>query len=348
MNLSSIHQEFADKITEVRYVGTKREKLGWQCLPLLELIRNFDVYFILGNPRILSNIFLSLLLVISGKQVVVQGQLHTAGSRRLFQRIRLYWWKKFKYFFLYNDGEAFHLSHTNGFGNKFIIGMNNGLDQDSIDAAASLWTKDKLKQWQAQNEIEGNLLVLSCARLEAKNNFEWMINALPFLIAKYPKLMWCVIGDGLLKTALIQRAEQLGVNKKIRWLGAIYDELELAPWFLSSKVLIHPGAIGLSLLHAFGYGLPVFTHDDANNHMPEFSVLEPGTNGSVFRYADMRSFQDNLSDLLSDPAKLENFSAQARAIAKNKYNTRVMSERFLRMCEQVIGVNTEGNRNPCA
>ena len=40
-------------------------------------------------------------------------------------------------------------------------------------------------------------------------------------------------------------------------LGSIYDEIELAPWFLTADAFVYPENIGLSILHAFGYGLPV-------------------------------------------------------------------------------------------
>ena len=53
--------------------------------------------------------------------------------------------------------------------------------------------------------------------------------------------------------------------------------------------MIHPGAIGLSLMHSFGYGLPVITHNCREDHMPEFSVLEDGVNGFTYDCNDIKS-----------------------------------------------------------
>ena len=81
---------------------------------------------------------------------------------------------------------------------------------------------------------------------------------------------------------LKQKAKQLGVDNNIIWLGAIYEQESLAPWFLYSKALIHPGAIGLSLLHSMGYGLPVLTHSNLDMHMPEIAAFKEGMNGLFF------------------------------------------------------------------
>ena len=62
----------------------------------------------------------------------------------------------------------------------------------------------------------------------------------------------------------------------IRWLGALYEQEVMAPWFLSAKVFVYPGYIGLSIMHAMGYGLPVITHDNMDNQSPEVAALRNG------------------------------------------------------------------------
>ena len=64
--------------------------------------------------------------------------------------------------------------------------------------------------------------------------------------------------------ALQSIAEELDVEQYVRWLGSIYDEAQLAPWFLTADAFVYPGAIGLSVLHAMGYGLPVVTQFRSN------------------------------------------------------------------------------------
>jgi glycosyltransferase involved in cell wall biosynthesis len=56
----------------------------------------------------------------------------------------------------------------------------------------------------------------------------------------------------------------------------------MAPWFLTAKAFVYPGYIGLSNMHAMGYGLPVITHRNMSNQSPEVAVLQEGMNGLLF------------------------------------------------------------------
>ena len=328
INLMTVEQNFADHVVEVGYLGAKRELIGWQNLPLKKILHGFDVYFIYGNPRVLSNIYISLLLKLLGKTVVIEGQLHTASSSQWTKAIRLLWWRFYDYIFLYNDTEVRLLKQMSGFSQKIIIGMNNGLDQTAINRACQHWPEQKLLAWQNQQLLNDKLILLSCARLEAKNHFEWLIKCLPELKKRYPNLIWCVIGDGEEQLNLQKIANELHVSDSIRWLGALFDEEQLAPWFLTSKALVHPGAVGLSLLHAFGYGLPVITHDSDAQHMPEFAALQNDINGKVYRYGDLNSMIDTIALTLEDASAL---GKNAKYTAETHYNTEIMAQRFLQM-----------------
>jgi glycosyltransferase involved in cell wall biosynthesis len=344
MNLPSVHRELGNQVVEVPFHGAKREAYGWQALPWLELLRGYDVYFVLGNPRVFSNVLISLLLLLIGRKVVIQGQLHTSGSLRFLENLRLLWWRAFQYIYLYNDHEVLALAERKGFQKKTIVGMNNGLNQELIEAAIKIWPADKLCAWQKAKNLGGKIVVLSCARLEPKNRFNLMVECLPKLIELQPNLLWCVIGDGQERDALHAAAEELGIRNSVCWLGAVYDEKDLAPWFLSAKAFVHPGSIGLSLLHAFGYGLPVVTHDKSEQHMPEYAALEEGKNGYVYELGDAQDLIRSLLRTISESAKLSDCAKQT---AVKRFNTRIMAKRFSEMCMKAAGRDTRGEEEAC-
>lgn len=330
MNLKTVHDQFADKVILVKSWGLAKEKLAWQFLPFWRLYKNYDVLFFYGNPRVLSNVAYSILYKLLGKKVVIWGQAHTAGANPKLEKIRLAWWRLFDYLFLYTDKEIDYLK-SQGFRTQNMLGMNNGLNQEDIDAAKVQWPKRRLEEWQSQQDIENKTIILSCARLEPKNQFDLMIPVLKQLSQTNPQILWCVIGQGEQGSRLQAAVEQAGLTRHVRWLGAIYQECELAPWFLSSKILVHPGAIGLSLLHAFGYGLPVITHDDMHKQMPEIAAFENNGNGLLFNAGDAASLGETLRTLLIDPATLGRLSQTAQQTAKCQFNTRIMAQRFLQM-----------------
>ncbi len=345
MNLPPIHREFGERVVEVPYVGADRELIGWQRLPWRQLLSGFDVYFVHGNPRVLSNVAVSLLLRLTGKRVVIEGQLHTAGSRRLFEEVRLLWWRLFRYVYLYNEVEISSLRAKRGFSKAVAVGMNNGLDQSAIEAAQMQWPESELRPWQHAQGITDRTVLLSCARLEAKNRFELMLDCLPELKRQHPDILWCVIGAGPLRTELEQRFTQAGLSDSVRWLGALYEEAKLAPWFLSARTLVHPGAVGLSLLHAFGYGLPVVTHAERDQHMPEFAALTPGENGLVYPAQDPDAMTAAILEAIEKRGRL---GIAAKQTAQTRFNTRVMAERFKAMCQLAAQTTNSNGGAACA
>jgi glycosyltransferase involved in cell wall biosynthesis len=327
-NIYNIHKELGDTFVEVPFVSTSEHEAAWQNLPVRDLFRNFDVCFFHGNPRIVSSVVWGTLFRVLGKKIVIWGQAHTAGANPVTERIRLAWWRLFSHFLVYTDAEADHL-RDRGFARKQLVGMNNGLDQEQIEDVCRGWTESRLLKWQKKQQLDDKTVLLSCARLIEKNRFDIMLEALPALAERYPDLVWCIVGTGVQHDALSARAGELGVSDRIVWVGELYEEDALAPWFLSSEMLVHPGAIGLTLMHAFGYGLPVITHDNMAFHMPEIAAFEDGVNGAVFRENDTGSLAAVVTELLEDKPGRNAMRAAALKTVREDYNTRVMVERFL-------------------
>jgi len=335
MNLETVHARFP-RVSLVPAMSLSRERLAWQWLPWARLLSSFDVLFVSGNPRVVSNVVLATAARVLGRPVVLWGQAHTANADPRTERLRHWWWRRFRNLFVYTDGEARWL-RGRGFTCHHIVGMNNGLDQRRIDAAAASWTPERLHAWRRQEGLEGRAVVLSCARLEPKNRFDLWLSAMPAVIARVPDLLWCVIGDGEERRVLEARGRDLGLDRHVRWLGALVDEDRLAPWFLASRLLVHPEAIGLTLLHAFGYGLPVVTQDDPAGQMPEFDAFVPGRTGMVYRRGDAADLGDTVGRCLRDDKVLDRMGDEARRIAREAYNVDVMVERFVAMAMHARG-----------
>jgi len=327
--------DFPGKVTFLQALGAAGERIAWQGVPVTTIRRTFEMCFVYGNPRVLSNITSSLILRASGLPVVIWGQAHSFGSSPLLEATRLAWWRLFRYIFVYTDDDVRYLK-MRGFSRQVILGMNNGLDQSTIEAAAAPWTPERLEDWRSQTGLDGKVVLLSCARLLSRNRFDLMIDALAQLVADHPNLVWCVIGGGPEQGKLEEQAVAEGVFDHVRWLGPLHDEDKLAPWFLSSAVLIHPGAIGLPLLHAFGYGLPVITHDERSQHGPEIAALQDGRSGLLFRSGDAGSLSDTISQIVSAPTRRAALGQAALATARERFNTAVMAERFSQMVRAAL------------
>ena len=327
VNVTSIHEKYGDRVKIIKFISAKKEKLAWQFLPWREIFKKYDLVFVGGNPRVLSDVLISIVLRIAGKKVVHWIMARSFRANAFTEKIRLLWSRLFKNIFVYTDAEADYLRDI-GFEKHFIVGMNNGLDQKAIDAVALKWTDARLRKWRLENNLGNKVMVLSCARLNTKNKFEQVINALPLMLEKNPNLIYCIVGDGDEKNNMMEMVKSSGLENHVRFVGALYDEDELAPWFLSSELLIHPAAIGLTLMHAFGYGLPVVTHGKTKLHNPEYAAFEPECTGRNFEIDNIQSLADTVVGLLHDKDALAKMKIHVLDIVREKYNVDIMVERF--------------------
>lgn len=330
MNLLSIHKQYPRNIKIIKFISAKKEKIVWQFLPWKEIITKYDVVFISGNPRVLSDVVLGTLLRLMGKRVVLWTMAHSYRGNKLTENIRLLWSRIFQNIFVYTDKEVEYLKEK-GFRNHYILGMNNGLDQKNIDSIVSKWTEEKTTKWMELNDYQNKKIIISCARLETKNNFRLVIEALPKIVQKIPNLLWFLIGGGDEEENLKKLASKLRVEKHIVFLGAIYEEEKLAPYFLSSLLFIHPAAIGLSLLHAFGYGIPVIVHDQINLHGPEYAAFQNDLTGKNFKFNDPDDLANVIITLLNNPNKINQMKRNVQKIAREQYNVDIMVNRFIQM-----------------
>jgi glycosyltransferase involved in cell wall biosynthesis len=328
--LVSIHNKYVNRAKVVKYISTKNDTISWQFLPWVKIINNFDVVFVEGNPRVLSNFFISTLMRFLGKDIVLWTMAHSCRANYLREKIRLKWSKMFKKLFVYTDAEVEYL-RINGFKKNFILGMNNGLDQKKIDNISLIWDKKRLIEWRQLNKLDNKMLILSCARLLAKNQFELIAKSLPEIINNYPDVIWCVIGSGDEKKNLVTLVKKLGLENNVRFVGSLYREDELAPWFLSAALFVHPAAIGLSLMHAFGYGLPVITHGKAELHNPEYAAFKPGLTGLNFNEGDSKDLANVIAELLRDEKLRDKMSEYVLQLVREKYNVDIMVNQFVSM-----------------
>ncbi len=212
-----------------------------------------------------------------------------------------------------------------GFPVDRLTAMNNALDQAPIRAASAAVTAEAVAALRAAHGLEGRHILLMVGRLTPKAGAEVLVEALRELPADYTAVF---IGGGE-DTPIVQtRTVELGLRDRVRLLGPIYDEALLAPWFRAADVFVYPGGIGLSIHHAFGYGLPVVTHGDADEQMPEFAALVPGVNGEIFPHGDAKALARTLAALCGDTRRRADLSKGAAETVATGWNIDDMVSRF--------------------
>ena len=326
-DIETIHHHYPFHVDLVKTISMGNDILSWQFLPYKKILNKFDVYVLTGNPRNISNIILSIVLRSMGKKVVLWTMGPSFKSKYLNEKIRLLWAKIFNYILLYTNDNVSYFRDM-GFKKQYIVSQNNGLDQKEIDKITSKWPTQILQTWRKDKGLAKKDVLLSCARLIAKNDFSMFIEVFSIILKKHPNTVWVLIGDGAEYKSLQNQVFQKNIGDNVIFLGSIFNEEELAPWFLSARVFIHPAAIGLGLIHAFGYGLPVVTHDYKELHGPEFTIFKNGETGYTYKKDDIRDFADKVSILIECKADREEMSKKNLYIAQKEYNVDIMVDRF--------------------
>ncbi|MGI9486513.1 MAG: glycosyltransferase family 4 protein [Geminicoccaceae bacterium] len=287
-----------------------------------------DVIVCAGNPRFLNIYPLTLRARRRGLPVIWWCQGWTPEASPTTTKIR-HWLTRHipDAVMVYTEKEAKAFVGL-GFPEDRTFFLNNTIDERLVQAAIDRVGAADLVDFQEREGVSGRKILIFCSRLTPKTRLLQAIEAVERVRADHPDVLLAVIGDGALKAEAETKVKALGLAKNVRFLGAMFDEDQLAPWFLSAQCLLYPGPIGLSLLHAFAYGLPVVTHDNLKNQNPEIAALEPDANGLTFRENDVADFASALGRILSGPAFQAALSERARTTAHQDYTMAAMVRNF--------------------
>jgi glycosyltransferase involved in cell wall biosynthesis len=302
----------------------------WQCAmqPAPDVGRG-DVAVLCGNPRILSTVRFAWLARQRGMGLVWWGHGWSPTSSDWSMCVRAALMRQMNTVLLYTDDEAIEwrprLPPTVG-----VFGAQNAIDQSQISKHIAHWTEERLARFRRESGIEDRQLLLFCGRLRTRpsTGVDILLRALPRLIGTDSRYLAVIIGDGEDRLRLQEMADRLGVSAHVRWVGEQYEDSRNAPWFLSALCFVYPGPIGLSLLHAMGYGLPVVTHGDRRRHNPEITALRHGWNGLEFIDGDVDDLAQQVASIGADPDRHRAMSSNARSTAMCEFSVDSMAERF--------------------
>jgi len=314
---------------EYPFVGFFKNRLLWQRgLRLEERLRPGDVLVLCGNARFLSNYPLIWEAKRRGVATVWWGIGAMPGQNRLNYYIRKRLMRWTDVILLYTEKEKEEFLRM-GFSSDRLFAINNAIDQEPIREATQKWTTTRLHAFQEEHGIQDKQLFLYCGRLAAKARVDLALEALALLKGTNKNCMLIIIGDGEERDNLRRLAEKLGVMESIRWLGALYEQEVMAPWFLSAKVFVYPGYIGLSIMHAMGYGLPVITHHNMSNQSPEVAALRDGENGMFYLEHNSKDLSDKILHFLSNEGLRSRMSDRALKTATEEFTMGEMVQRFV-------------------
>lgn len=118
-----------------------------------------------------------------------------------------------------------------------------------------------------------------------------------------------IIGEGESESFL---KEKLTVLDNVFFYGAVYDEMLIGKYLFISDLALNPGYLGLSIIHAFSFGTPVFSFEKCKTgpyHSPEIEYLINNMNGYLAKDFNIQDLSNKIIAFLQD--------AEMQSIFKN-------------------------------
>lgn len=287
------------------------------------LILPWDVHFMTVFPSV-------ALAHLIGIPVVLWGHGYSLNPHPFTDAVRNLCGRSADGVLLYTRSVAAQLVKDIGFSGERVFVAQNAIDQAPIQSARQHWMRfeHELADFQKAQGIHPAKTILFISRLEIENRIDMLLQATAALSIDYPDLKTVIVGDGSQRTELENMSRSLGIERHVIFAGAIYDEMLLAPWMMSATLFCYPVNVGLSLLHAFGYGLPAVTSDDRRLQNPEIEAFVPDGNGLEYGDGDLKDMVHQCARILGDSELRALLSASAYQTAVKRYSLDEMVDGF--------------------
>jgi glycosyltransferase involved in cell wall biosynthesis len=230
------------------------------------------------------------------------------------------WWRNILYnltyfifdgIILYTPGEKSKLWKR--FHHKITF-ANNTLDMENLNI------HENKEQIKTRYNISTPKVILTTGRLHSRKKIEILSEIFIRNYKDSPDVSWVLVGPDLSDEVC---AEIRGI-KNILFLGPVYDRKKMAEIFSIADLYCVPGALGLGIVEAFYWGLPVLT--TSVNHGPEAYYLRNNHNSLIAK--DKQELKQMIHEILFDDEKRVLFSENAKRVFSEEATLDKMFEGF--------------------
>lgn len=184
-----------------------------------------------------------------------------------------------------------------------------------------------------------DLLVGTVGRLVPQKGHECLVKAVPFILARVPKAVFVIIGDGELRHALTATAEILGIRDRVFLLGNRGDVPELLPEF---DVFAFPSrweGLPAALLEAQAAGRACIATACAGS----VEVIQDGENGLLVPIDDVDALAQGIVRLLKDEELRTRLGRAGRRVVEERFSLERQAEQTRAIYHDLL--NRAGTRS---
>ncbi len=171
----------------------------------------------------------------------------------------------------------------------------------------------------------GEKVVINVAHLAPHKGQQFLVRAVPRVVAEIPEVRFFIVGEGRLLADLKDLAVSLGIGRELVFTGFrgdVGDFYNIADLFVMSSV---NEGLGTAVLDALAAGLTVVASDTGG--LPE--IIEDGKTGRLVKPGDAQALARGIIDLLKDPGQAGRMAVRGRALVEQQYTCEVMARKNL-------------------
>ncbi len=211
-----------------------------------------------------------------------------------------------------------------GLKDRFTV-IPTGIDLEAYQIASGEQIRKK-RHW------EKDIVMISVGRLAPEKNWPLLLQAAALVLKDHPQFRLVLIGDGPERKSLEALAKELGIRKRVTFLGPIAfadipDHMKAANLFGFASIT---ETQGLATLEAMAAGLPVVAVDGSGTR----DILKHGQQGYLVEN-NAEALAAGIKRLLSHPDRMNKFAEAAYKKAQS-FNIELLTEKLLDVYEQAI------------
>jgi glycosyltransferase involved in cell wall biosynthesis len=247
--------------------------------------------------------------------------IHVLPSRQVKTKTRLH--QKVEWFILRHfcdrvisvseEARRHHLEVSGAFPDQ-VVTLYNGIDLSPFTDMDVSRTREVVRKELGVPEKASVLTTV--AVLRPPKGLEYMIRALPAILASGANAFYLVVGDGPHRQALEQEVRRAGVGDRVIFAGMRSDIPRL---LAASDLFVLPSlteALPTVLAEAMAARLPVVASRVGG--IPE--MITPGVNGLLIEPEDVTGLAQACLQLLGDPAMRARLGKGGEEIVQRKFN----------------------------
>lgn len=199
--------------------------------------------------------------------------------------------------------------------------VHNGIDILSLTANHPASVRDEIL-----SEGEGPLVV-SIGRLVPQKGQSYFVKGAAEVLKTYPRAVFCIAGDGPLKSELLNLIGALGISSQVRLLGNRQDIPDLlAACDLFVLTSLYEG-LPMVLLEAMSAGAPVI----CTNIPGVTDVITNGETGLLVPSQNVMHLAEAICRVLSDDALRRKISQNGKTLVQESFSLTRMGQQYLKL-----------------